>query len=149
MLNTCIDMSPFQHECSTCIILIMWLSSPGYVNGTDVVHLLHRHGAEDCLSVATRNCDKNVTAERTTLLVTEIVYMYIFTACVYMANFIQCTCIYMYMSMILYVHVYMCPPRTTCVSLCICREVCYQCPLKAPLRALWRVELFKMKSVQA
>lgn len=51
---------------------------PGYVNGTDVVHLLHRHGAEDCLSVAARDCDKNVAAERTTSSVAYKVYMYMY-----------------------------------------------------------------------
>ena len=43
----------------------VFVTGAGYVNGTDVVHLLHRHGAEDCLSVAARDCDKNVTVERT------------------------------------------------------------------------------------
>ena len=45
------------------------------MNGTDVVHLLHRHGAEDCLSVAARDCDKNVAAERTTSLVAYKLYI--------------------------------------------------------------------------
>ena len=39
--------------------------SAGYVNGTDVIHLLHCHGAGDSLSVAARSCDKNVTTEKT------------------------------------------------------------------------------------
>ena len=38
---------------------------PGYVNGGDVIRFIHRHGQEDCLAVAARNSDKNVTAERT------------------------------------------------------------------------------------
>ena len=49
-----------------CVCVCVCVSCvSGYVNGTDVVHLLHRHGAEDSLSVAARSCDKSVTTEKT------------------------------------------------------------------------------------
>ena len=55
--------------CVMCISLCYVYICLGYVNGTDIVRLMHRHGSEDSLSVAARECDKVITAERTPLLV--------------------------------------------------------------------------------
>ena len=45
----------------------------GNVNGGDIVRFIHRHGNEDCLTVAARESDKRVTADKTPALVQNTV----------------------------------------------------------------------------
>jgi hypothetical protein len=59
-------LASFQQSVWALHIVCSGSAREGYVNGTDVIHLLHCHGAGDSLSVAARSCDKNVTAEKKT-----------------------------------------------------------------------------------
>jgi len=52
----------------TCTLSV-YHTHAGNVNGGDVVRFIHRHGGEDCLAVAARDSNKDVTADKATVLV--------------------------------------------------------------------------------
>ena len=53
----------------------------GNVNGGDIVRFIHRHGNEDCLTVAARESDKRVTADKTPALVQNTVTLILSMDC--------------------------------------------------------------------